>query len=124
MTSAVSGKTDYLIVGYKLEDGRDVTQGSKYAKAKQLGKIILNENELEEFIRDKSGDKDFVLSMRQGLKMEAGGADAKMSDEQALKASVEKKRESMAAENGEVMIGKEMWTDLYAPQRVQDLVGN
>lgn len=25
VTSAVSGKTDYLVVGYKLEDGRDVT---------------------------------------------------------------------------------------------------
>lgn len=25
VTSAVSGKTNYLIVGYKLEDGRDVT---------------------------------------------------------------------------------------------------
>jgi BRCT domain type II-containing protein len=24
VTSAVSGKTDYLLVGYKLEDGRDV----------------------------------------------------------------------------------------------------
>jgi replication factor C subunit 1 len=33
ITSAVSGKTDYLIVGYKLEDGRAVTQGSKYARA-------------------------------------------------------------------------------------------
>ena len=25
ITTTVSGKTDYLIVGYKLEDGRDVT---------------------------------------------------------------------------------------------------
>ena len=29
-TGSVSGKTDYLIAGYKLEDGREVTQGSKY----------------------------------------------------------------------------------------------
>lgn len=32
-TSAVSGKTDYLVVGYKLEDGRNIDQGSKYVKA-------------------------------------------------------------------------------------------
>jgi replication factor C subunit 1 len=32
-TGSVSGKTSYLIVGYKLEDGRDVNQGSKYKKA-------------------------------------------------------------------------------------------
>jgi NAD-dependent DNA ligase len=25
VTSAVSGKTNYLIVGYKLEDGRDIS---------------------------------------------------------------------------------------------------
>ena len=25
VTGSVSGKTDYLIIGYKLEDGRDVT---------------------------------------------------------------------------------------------------
>jgi len=35
--SGVSSRTHLLIVGYKLEDGRDVTQGSKYAKAKQHG---------------------------------------------------------------------------------------
>jgi replication factor C subunit 1 len=35
LTSAVSGKTNYLVVGYKLEDGRQVTQGSKYAKAEK-----------------------------------------------------------------------------------------
>ena len=32
-TSAVSGKTSYLIVGSKLEDGREVTLGGKYRKA-------------------------------------------------------------------------------------------
>ena len=56
MTTAVSGKTDFLIVGYKLEDGREVTQGSKYQKASKLGKTILNENEFEAWVRDKIGD--------------------------------------------------------------------
>lgn len=32
-TGSVSGKTDYLITGYKLEDGREVTQGGKYKNA-------------------------------------------------------------------------------------------
>ena len=32
-TGSVSGKTDYLVVGYKIEDGRDISQGSKYRKA-------------------------------------------------------------------------------------------
>lgn len=47
LTSAVSGKTDYLIVGYKLEDGRAVNQGSKYVKAEKTGTKILTESEFE-----------------------------------------------------------------------------
>ena len=33
-TGAVSGKTNYLIVGHKMEDGREVSQGGKYKSAK------------------------------------------------------------------------------------------
>lgn len=65
ITTTVSGKTDYLIVGYKLEDGRDVTQGSKYQKAKTNGKTkILTESEFEEFIKERIGDPTFSLSQR------------------------------------------------------------
>ena len=47
-TGSVSGKTDYLIVGHKLEDGREVTQGSKYRGAKEKGKDIFIYNESPE----------------------------------------------------------------------------
>lgn len=43
VTGSVSGKTDYLIVGYKLEDGREVTQGGKYRNATAKKKTILDE---------------------------------------------------------------------------------
>lgn len=43
VTGSVSGKTDYLIVGYKLEDGREVTQGGKYRNATAKKKPILDE---------------------------------------------------------------------------------
>ena len=33
VTSAVSGKTNYLVIGPVLEDGRDYKEGSKYKKA-------------------------------------------------------------------------------------------
>ncbi|KAK1444900.1 chromosome transmission fidelity factor 18 [Babesia gibsoni] len=36
--SGVSGKTDYLVCGEILEDGRNYTEGSKYRKAKELMK--------------------------------------------------------------------------------------
>lgn len=37
VTSAVSGKTDYLVTGSILEDGRAIEEGSKYKKAIELG---------------------------------------------------------------------------------------
>jgi NAD-dependent DNA ligase len=49
-TGSVSGKTDYLVVGYKMEDGREVTQGGKYNGAKKKGIEILNEEKFEELI--------------------------------------------------------------------------
>lgn len=61
MTSAVSGKTNYLIVGSKLEDGREVTQGSKYAKAKSVGTTIFTEDEFEEFLKKKLDNSNFQL---------------------------------------------------------------
>ena len=42
-TGSVSGKTNYLIVGHKMEDGREVTQGGKYRNAKAKGIPILDE---------------------------------------------------------------------------------
>jgi replication factor C subunit 1 len=39
VTTAVSGKTDYLVVGSILEDGRPYTEGSKYKKAMQTDSV-------------------------------------------------------------------------------------
>ena len=58
-TGSISGKTDYLITGYKLEDGREVTQGGKYKNAKQKGKKILDESGFEQLMKDKLGDPDY-----------------------------------------------------------------
>jgi replication factor C subunit 1 len=44
---SVSGKTTHLVHGVKLEDGREVTQGSKYRAAKAKGTPILSETEFE-----------------------------------------------------------------------------
>jgi len=43
-TGSVSGKTDYLIAGYKLEDGRETCTSGKYRKAKALNCPILDED--------------------------------------------------------------------------------
>jgi replication factor C subunit 1 len=43
VTTAVSRKTSYLVVGSTLEDGRPVTEGSKYQKASELGIRIVED---------------------------------------------------------------------------------
>ena len=45
VTTAVSGKTNYLVIGTVLEDGREIEEGSKYKKAIEIGDekiVILN----------------------------------------------------------------------------------
>ena len=42
-TGSVSGKVDYLVVGHKLEDGREVSLGSKYRDAKKKSVAIIDE---------------------------------------------------------------------------------
>lgn len=66
-TGSVSGKTNYLVAGHKLEDGREVTQGGKYRNAKERGIPILNEEEFQQLIRDRSGVKDYQISTRENI---------------------------------------------------------
>jgi replication factor C subunit 1 len=61
VTSAVSGKTSYLVVGSVLEDGRAIEEGSKYRKMKQLrsegkaGPTMLNEEEFLNLLGHSGG---------------------------------------------------------------------
>ena len=55
ITSAVSGKTNFLIAGEKLEDGRTVEQGAKFREALAKGTRIIREDELSEWFRDLIG---------------------------------------------------------------------
>ena len=64
MTGSVSGKTNYLIAGFKLEDGREVFTSGKYQKAEKTGVKILTEETFEELVRKLSGQKNFVLGKR------------------------------------------------------------
>ena len=61
VTGSVSGKTTWLVVGSKLEDGWEIHQGSKYQKAKSLGTPILTEDEVEKWIKEQIGNENFTL---------------------------------------------------------------
>jgi NAD-dependent DNA ligase len=52
---SVSNKTDLLIYGQKLEDGRDSKEGSKYKEAKKLGTPTLSESEFTQLMMTRLG---------------------------------------------------------------------
>jgi len=62
VTGSVSKKTDYLVYGESLEDGRSVIEGNKYKKAQTLGTKLLNFNELEDLLKEKLQNNEFNLS--------------------------------------------------------------
>ena len=105
-TGSVSGKTDYLITGYKMEDGREVTQGGKYKNAKKKGTRILDENGFEQMMKGKLKNPDFVLASTLPMPSipEIPSKDSSKEDPEKSK--------------------NDMWTDKYKPRGFQDLVGN
>ena len=52
--SAVSKKTNYLVAGFEMEDGRPITEGSKYRAAMEKGVSIINEDDLLKMIYDSN----------------------------------------------------------------------
>jgi len=100
-TGSVSGKTNYLVAGYKLEDGRETSESSKYKKALSLNVKILTEQGLEELIAKLCKVDKFSFAKEQeefvaGLEKEAG-------------VDLVVQEEAKATSN-------EMWTDLYKPR--------
>lgn len=56
VTGSVSSKTNYLVHGFRLDEHReDFTEGTKYKKAISLGTKILDINELNNIINEKTG---------------------------------------------------------------------
>jgi replication factor C subunit 1 len=99
VTSAVSGKTTYLVLGSVLEDGRAVEEGSKYKKMKELEK------------GGKSGPKPLTEAEFLHLvgRQESGPVDAPTVAAEPLVSS------------SSVPL---MWVDKYEPQSLSDYVGN
>ena len=107
--SAVSGKTNYLIAGHILEDGREVNTSGKYRNAQAKKVPILNEEGFEKFIQRKSGLSDFELAPKADFMEEIEQID---------------ERKIVENKNSNIPVGDQMWTEKYAPKSMRDLVGN
>ena len=55
--TAISGKTNYLVAGFEMDDGRAITEGAKYKEAKKKKVKIISDEDLMKMITDSIKDK-------------------------------------------------------------------
>lgn len=119
ISSAVSGKTNYLVVGHILEDGREVTEGSKYRTAKEKNVPILTESEF--FAKYPNVPMVRTSSVPPVVPMNPATSAAKDALNQMGKSTTT----SISTSKAYITPGKyDLWVDKYRPSNPQDLVGH
>ena len=56
--TSVSGKTNYLVAGFEMEDGRKITQGAQYKAAIQKKVKIISDLDLMKMVADSIEQKE------------------------------------------------------------------
>ena len=56
--TSVSGKTNYLVAGFEMEDGRKITQGAQYKAAIQKKVKIIPDLDLMKMVADSIEKKE------------------------------------------------------------------
>ena len=108
--SAVSGKTNYLVVGFEMEDGRPITEGSKYKKAMEKKVKIITEDQLLDMIR-ASNPEASAASEAEQLKSK------QLEEENAVK-----KEEALMQDHESTQ--SDLFTVKYAPTSTKEIIGN
>lgn len=110
LTSAVSGRTSYLIAGGSLEDGRSIEEGNKYRNAKSKGVKILNEDEFIEIYTDykqKEAKHDSRSPNRKGQGVIGSGI-----------------QRNEYHNNLNFGNNYSLWTDRHKPESLEQVLGN
>ncbi|UKK01127.2 hypothetical protein MACK_001940 [Theileria orientalis] len=134
VVSAVSGQTDYLVYGEKLEDGRDYTTGTKYKKAKELNKNkglniqLINEEQFINLLKDtprvedEEKEEELVEEKITDVKEETARSDAMVDGGVGTSFSNTK------LESGTIGTGAKsqdrMLFEKYRPSNLYELMGN
>ncbi|KAH8584640.1 DNA replication repC1 [Cryptosporidium sp. chipmunk genotype I] len=111
LTSAVSGRTSYLIAGGSLEDGRSIEEGSKYRNAKSKGVKILSEDEFIEIYTN--------------YKQKEAKYDSQSPNRKAhgvVRCEVQRNNYHINSSN--VDENSSLWTDRHKPESLDQVLGN
>lgn len=122
-TGSVTGKTNYLLTGSILEDGRNVWESSKYKKAKEKGVKMMNELQFEEFVRKNLGDESFTVKDGFGNSAGTSVSLGKVNKNQNEMDIDDPNSEILHKINDEKKM-RELWTDKHHPQDITEVVGN
>lgn len=109
--TAVSGKTKYLVAGFEMEDGRPITEGSKYKQALAKGTTIINEDQLLDMIRQSNPEESAKAEAKQQLAIK------KEED-------TELKNEEVVMNNHIFSSQSRLFTVKYAPSNSGEILGN
>ena len=136
--SAVSGKTTYLVAGFEMEDGRPITEGSKYKKAMELGVKIINEDDVIRMVRESDPAASMKYEEEQKKKQveeEKAHLERVKKQEEEMLASFSKTSPSSSSSGNQSTIKNErtnrvttldmtLLTSKYAPRSKEDIIGN
>lgn len=109
--SAVSGKTTYLVAGFEMEDGRPITEGSKYRAAIDKNVKIINEDRLLQMIRSSNP--------KGSSKSESVQKESSSSKESSALAN-----EEAIMKNHKPASASRLLTIRYAPSSLSEIIGN
>ena len=121
VVGSVSGKTDYLVAGAVLDDGRAASESSKYRTALEKKVRIISERELLAMIPPASPQKDATShsmpssAAASGAKAQASGCSGSSSSNSRIGAGVG---------SGVVSSGSMLWVDKYKPSNSSQLIGS
>lgn len=138
VTSALSGKTNYIVAG-------DESGPAKLAKAEDLGTSILSEDGLLDLIREKSGLPTTKRSSPKQNKVKSPQKTVAVKEETKVKKekhspdknkSPAKKAEDKSGLKNDIVENKPLpqsnlpsmelaqaWVDKYKPQTIKDIIG-
>ena len=123
VASNVSGKTDMLVAGEVLEDGRPAKESSKYKNALEKGVRVLNEEEFLKFIEEKKQSAMKVTSSLPSLNpmIQSKQQPFKISTATAVST---KPKETVIHKVNEVDRESMLWVDKYRPESLTDIIGS
>jgi replication factor C subunit 1 len=127
ISKSVSGKTNLLVVGSVLEDGRAICEGRKHCDAVEKGVRIVTEEVFLEMIAAGTVRRDAALAAQRAQTYSAPAQNSfvrQPSTQPVYSQSSSSSSSSAAASKKSSSVDGLLWVDKHQPQNTSELVGS